>query len=132
MRKFNNWMSLLAIILGGIATPVSAVMVTAVSGESSAQSTEITESIINKKNNHISVNISSEISTQSSQSSSESDDLKIVDTDIEKKTTSFLQSTEASPRTPSVRKLVSSVVDTVSLTDKDGSPLINVSQYTDI
>ncbi|MGV8975465.1 Spy0128 family protein [Lactococcus lactis] len=132
MRKFNNWVSLLAIMLGFIATPVNAVTETAVSGETPTQSTAITEGSINRENNHTSENLNSEVSAQKSINSSESDDLKKVDTGIEKKTTSTLQNTEASPRAPSVRKLVSNVVDTVSLTDKDGNPLTNVTQYTNI
>ncbi|WP_285141051.1 Ig-like domain-containing protein [Lactococcus petauri] len=132
MRKFNNWMSLLAIIFWVIATPVSAVTLKAVSVEPPTQSTAITEGSKNRENNHASDNINSEVSNQKSINSSENDGLKKVDTVIEKKTTSTLQSTEASPRASSVRKLISNVVDTVSLTDKDGNPLINVSQYTDI
>ena len=131
-KRISTLFSLFVVLIGICITPIS---VFAETSNSSIQSDTSADRATNSSKSQ---------TVASAEASSVSHEQEVLDTtetsgnDVQKNTEETMnssetqQSNERQSRAPTPRKIISNIVDSVSITDADGNPLETVDQYTSI
>ncbi|MDT2614684.1 Spy0128 family protein [Enterococcus dongliensis] len=130
-RRISTLFSLFVIWIGVLIIPVSAFAETINSSVQSTNSLIDTASSAEPKTVANSENLISS-QEQETQSTAETSDNKVPKSTDEVEISESPTNSEVNSRAPAPRKMISNIVNNVSIMDADGNPLTTVNQYTSI